>query len=147
MVQKATFTHFVFVYLLGGTSTTSTWDKVLGVAIAGKKAAIRTLGIIFIVGVDDETKKKQATKTKNTLIVWWCISLVGIFFLALVIVDGLFSGVARVSTFSVWFVISYEDFATLYTWLGCFSLFLSLSHRRESVSRRTGHTKKRHTTL
>lgn len=113
--QKATFTHSVFVYPLGGTFTSV---KVLCVAIA-------TLGVIFIVRADAETKKKynnNAREKKNTLIVWWCISCWDFFF-ALVIVDGLFSGVARVSTFSVWFVISYEDFATLYTWLGCFLSF------------------------
>lgn len=108
--QKATFTHSVFVYPLGGTSTSV---KVLCVAIA-------TLGVIFIVGADDETKKKynnnarEGDEKKHVDCLMVYLSCWD-FFLALVIVDGLFSGVARVSTFSVWFVISYEDFATLYT--------------------------------
>lgn len=53
--QKATFTHSVFVYPLGGTSTSV---KVLCVAIA-------TLGVIFIVGADDETKKKYNNNARE----------------------------------------------------------------------------------
>lgn len=71
--------------------------------------------------IDDETETTPNTQ-KNTRWLFDGVSLVGSFFLLFFFTLSLLSMacLARVSTFSVWFVISYaQRFATLYTWFFC----------------------------